>query len=475
MDLGIDDDELATCVSCGLCLPHCPTYRVTGEEALSPRGRVAAMRQIQGEGAPIDDSFLRSVETCVQCRGCETACPSGVPFGHLIEPTRATLAEGRPATDPPAGGGPGDVTPQAGASPRAGPTPHAAPEPSGGAMPGATVLPTSAAPATPRSPAADRHAADRERESPDRAPLRRPPWTVRLGLRGLRHHRLLLVGSSALAVGQRLRIVPARLSRRLGLPVRLPVRRPALRPSGDDVWLFTGCVMDAWMRDVHADVQRVVEATGAGVALPGGGASCCGALAVHAGLAADARDLARRTIAELPGDAPVLVDSAGCGAMLRDYGHLLGTDAARAFSARVVDVHEWLAERVDALRAAAPAAAGRGAARPVVAVQDPCHLRHVQRAHVSVRTVLAPFATPVELDDEGLCCGAGGAYALAQPELAGAIRARKVAAIERSGAPVVASANPGCALHLAAAGVTVVHPCTIVARALEAEGPPPGR
>jgi glycolate oxidase iron-sulfur subunit len=151
----------------------------------------------------------------------------------------------------------------------------------------------------------------------------------------------------------------------------------------------------------------------------------------------------------------------------------LGTDEARAFSARVVDVHEWLAERVDALRAAWRPTAGTSAARPVVAVQDPCHLRHVQRAHLSVRTVLSPFATLVELDDEGLCCGAGGAYAMAQPELAGAIRARKVAAIERSGAPVVASANPGCALHLAAAGVTVVHPCQVVARALRAGLPPP--
>ena len=99
-------------------------------------------------------------------------------------------------------------------------------------------------------------------------------------------------------------------------------------------------------------------------------------------------------------------------------------------------------------------------------MQDPCHLRHVQRAHQAVRTVLSPYADVVELDDEGLCCGAGGAYALTQPELAGAIRERKVAAIARSGAPVVASANPGCALHLAAAGVEAVHPCQIVARQL---------
>jgi glycolate oxidase iron-sulfur subunit len=389
MDLGIDDDDLATCVACGLCLPHCPTYRVTGEEALSPRGRVAAMRQVQDGGAPLDASFVRSMETCVQCRGCETACPSGVPFGRLIEPTRETLSFRRPSA----------------------------------------------------------------------LRFRLRDAGTRVALRTLRWHRLLLAGSTALAAAQRLRLVPRRLSRRLGLPDRLPLRRPRLRPTGTDVWLFTGCVMDAWMRDVHADVLRVVTAAGAGVALPPDDASCCGALALHAGLGNEARALARRTMAALAGEAPILVDAAGCGAALKDYGHLLGTPEAAAFSARVRDVHEWLAEHP-------PPLGPTGDPRPTVAVQDPCHLRHVQRSHAAVRTVLSPVATLVELDDEGLCCGAGGAYAAVQPELAGAIRDRKLAAIRRSGAATVASANPGCALHLTAAGVEVVHPCTLLARAL---------
>jgi glycolate oxidase iron-sulfur subunit len=385
MDLGIDADDLATCVSCGLCLPHCPTYRVTGEEALSPRGRVAAMRQVQDAGAEPDASFVRSMETCVQCRGCETACPSDVPFGRLIEPTRQTLTEG---------------------------------------------------------------------------PVRSaPPLALRAGLRTLRWHRLVLAGSTVLAAAQRLRLVSRRLSRRLGIPDRLPLRRPRLRPTGTDVWLFTGCVMDAWMRDVHADALRVVAAAGAGVALPPAGASCCGALALHAGMGTEARALARRTMAALPGDAPILVDAAGCGAALKDYGHLLGTPEAAVFGARVRDVHEWLAEHPPPVR-------NRTTPPPTVAVQDPCHLRHVQRSHAAVRTVLSPVATLVELDDEGLCCGAGGAYAAVQPVLAGAVRDRKLAAIRRSGAATVASANPGCALHLAAAGVDVVHPCTLLARAL---------
>jgi glycolate oxidase iron-sulfur subunit len=389
VNLDLVDDELATCVACGLCLPHCPTYRVSGDEALSPRGRIAAMRQVQWNDLPADDAFVHSIETCVVCRGCETACPSGVPFGHLMEGTRETLAGER-----------------------------------------STFVPV---------------------------------WQ-RLALRSLEHHRLLVAGSAVLGLAQRAGLVPRAAARRLGLPVRVPVRQPRLRGSGADAWLLPGCVMDAWQRPVHQSVQRVMEAAGAGVRLPGPKASCCGALHGHAGLGEDARRLAQRTMSAFPGPAPIVVDSAGCGAQMKDYGRLLGTADAAAFSARVRDVHEWLAERLDRLPPARRRFPGP------VAIQDPCHLRHVQRAHEPVRTVLAPFADLVELDDEGLCCGAGGAYATVQPELAGAIRERKLAAIERSGAKVVASANPGCALHLASVlaplGIAVVHPIQLVDRAI---------
>jgi glycolate oxidase iron-sulfur subunit len=172
-----------------------------------------------------------------------------------------------------------------------------------------------------------------------------------------------------------------------------------------------------------------------------------------------ARHLARRVTQSMPGEAPILVDSAGCGAALKDYGHLLGTRDAEAFATRVFDVHEWLAEHMQRL----PAPARRLPYR--VAVQDPCHLRHVQRAHQHVRTVLAPYADLVELDDEGLCCGAGGAYAVVHPDMAADLRERKVDAIRRTGAPVVASANPGCILHLQSAGLDVRHPYELLAEA----------
>lgn len=373
--LGIHPEELASCVACGLCLPHCPTFRVTGEEWASPRGRISAMRQVQDHGMAVDEAFLASMDSCVQCRGCEPACPSGVPFGSMMEATQAELAR-----------------------------------------------------------------------------QRRGDWR-RWGFRVLGHRWLLNLLSRTLAVVQRLRLVP---SKRLGLP-RIPLVQEQLRTTGDDVWLFTGCVMDAWQRSTHAAVKRVVEATGAGVALPGAGAACCGALSLHAGLESHAHALAARTMKTLAGSAPILVDSAGCGAVLKEYGKHLGTPEAVAFSERVTDVHEWLAAHVDRLPSV-----GEWRQDVTIAVHDPCHLRHVQRAHQPVAEVLARYATVVVLDDEGLCCGAGGAYAAMQPELAASIRERKLEAIGRSGADIVASANPGCTIHLANAGVAVRHPLEIV-------------
>lgn len=383
MDLKLNADDLASCVSCGLCLPHCPTYRVSGEEASSPRGRIAAMRAVQEPNGVTDAAFFTSIDSCVQCRGCETACPSGVPFGSLMEATRSTLAAE------------GLITPR---------------------------------------------------------------WQ-RLGYRVLGSHRLVLAGSRALAVAQRLGLVPARL----GVP-KLPLRNPKLVATGTEVWFAPGCVMDAWQRPVHAAALRVLAAMGAGVALPeGSGASCCGALHVHAGLTKQASLLAERTMAAFPGDAPILVDSAGCGAAMKEYGHLLGTPAAMAFGARVHDIHSWIADNAHRL---GPARHHQGQ----IIVQDPCHLRHVQRCHLDVRRALAGFADIVELDDEGLCCGAGGAYSGLHPEVAGDIRARKLASIARAttqtGATVVTSANPGCAMHLSAAGVRVVHPVEVIDAAL---------
>jgi glycolate oxidase iron-sulfur subunit len=380
MDLKLDPDELNVCVQCGLCLPHCPTYRVSGDESMSPRGRIGLMRAVQIDGAPVTDEVLRSFETCVQCRGCEPACPSGVPYGHLMERARESLADEN---------------------------------------------------------------------------LMTPLWQ-RLAFKPLAQPALLAAGSKAIAVAQRLRVVP----KRLGLSEPIPLRQVKLSTSGDDVFLFTGCVMDAWQRDVHAAGQRVLEAAGFGVTPTSELAPCCGALQAHAGLAGETRKLAEKMIANLGTERPIIVDSAGCGAAMKDYGHLLGTPEAQAFSERVFDIQEFVALHMDRLPAAEPLDLR-------VAVQDPCHLRHVQRVHLATRVVLAPYVRElVELDDEGLCCGAGGAFSVLEPELAGQIRERKVASIDRAVPDVVASANPGCSMHLGAAGVTTIHPMQLIDRAL---------
>jgi glycolate oxidase iron-sulfur subunit len=341
------------------------------------------MRSVQDDDAPVTAEFVDSMETCIQCRACETACPSQVNFGRLMEQTRSTLA-----------------------------TEH----------------------------------------------LSVPGWQ-RIGLRALAHPRFVRTGSAALALAQR----ATRLPEALGIRTTLPVRQPPLKASGTDVILFTGCVMDAWQRDIHLATQRVLEAAGFGVAISGDAAPCCGALQVHAGLTEQARCEAERVIAALANKGPILVDSAGCGAQLKDYGHLLGTQQARGFSARVYDVHEWLAQHSDRLPVASKLDLR-------VAIQDPCHMRHVQRVHDATRTVLRPYVRElVELDDDGMCCGAGGAYSMLQPEIASQVRDRKLDAIASARPDLVASANPGCLMHLAGGETPMAHPMSIIWQALETD------
>ncbi len=376
MDLKLDADDLNQCVQCGLCLPHCPTFRVTGDESMSPRGRIALMREVQDSDAPITPEVLDSFETCVQCRGCEPACPSGVKYGHLMEQTRETLADA------------GEMT---------------------------------------------------------------PLWQ-RLAMKPLSQPKVLRAGTAALSIANKYNLVP----KRLGLPTEIDLSVEVLEASGNDVYLFTGCVMDHLQREVHEAGKLVLEAAGFGVTPTNEMAPCCGALQAHAGLVGETRQLAKTMMGNLRGDTPILVDSAGCGAAMKDYGHLLGTKEARVFSERVYDISEFLALHVGKLPEA-PRLAKR------VAVQDPCHLRHVQRVHEATRTVLRPFVEElVELDDDGLCCGAGGAYSVLQPKLAGQIRDRKVEAIDRVEPDLVASANPGCSMHLASAGVPTIHPMQII-------------
>lgn len=380
--LDVSDDALASCVGCGLCLPHCPTFRVTGDEAMSPRGRIEIIRALDDDQLGFDTHVTRSLDTCVQCRGCEPACPSGVPYGELYSAAQRARRD--------------------------------------------VVGPTS--------------------------------WWLRLGLEVLHRPRLVLAGSRLLAALQTVGLAPRRIGRvprRIGRRVRSVERDP-------EVWIFTGCVMDAWFRPVHRSLALILDALDTSYGVPESG-HCCGALHAHAGWTAGAIRRAEHTMTLFPGRAPILVDSAGCGAALKEYGHLLDTDEARIFAARVVDIHEWLAPRMGDLVRNAPTRRAR------VVLQDPCHLRHVQRVHDRVRACLDPLVDIVELDDDGLCCGAGGAYSILQSDLAARIRDRKIESLRRadpSGELTVASANPGCAQHLSVTGWRIRHPIEIIAEAL---------
>lgn len=393
-----DSETLARCVSCGLCLPACPTFQVTHAEQHGPRGRIAGMRMLQsGEIDVCDPAWIESMETCVQCRACEPACPSGVQFGALIERARATIHE-RERTMGIAGG---------------------------------------------------EHA--------------RPHHRFVDGLLGVFASRAALrVATVLLALAQFLhldRLAPARW--RVAHRVRL---REALRPlsptnGARPAVLFRGCVMDAWFRPVHRATVRVLAAAGYAVRTASGPA-CCGALHLHAGRVDDAKRLARRVIdAYADTKGVVVVNSAGCGAAMREYGRLLGSPEAYAFGARVRDFAEAV------IQAEPPPF------RPVdrtVMMQMACHLKNVQRVDAASEQLLRsiPSLRVLRSADGEPCCGAGGAYSLFQPEFAGRMREGRRQALMQSGVTAVVSGNPGCMLHLAAAGVPMVHIAELAASAL---------
>jgi len=380
--LGIDADKLASCVQCGLCLPHCPTWRATGEEARSPRGRIDAMRDVESGAARIDGGFVESIDSCVGCLGCETACPSGVEYGELLAPVAQTLAEMR---------GPGRV-----------------------------------------------------------------PWWQRAALSRLDRPRLLRLAVVAAAVGQRLRLPIAALTHM----APLPLRQSRLAGTGSDVVLLTGCVMDASQRRVHAAVVEVLASAGLGVALQPT-AGCCGALAAHRGL----HELSDRQLealaGSLPPEVPVLSDSAGCtAAILEAARHEDAPGAVRSLGERIVDVNEFLWRHRDALPPPPVSAA------PVVALQVPCHMRNVAGPPTveAMESLLDRYADVRRVADDDICCGAGGSHSVLRPAEAAVMGESKAQAVRATGAALVAAANPGCAMHLQACGLTVAHPVEIIAQ-----------
>jgi len=394
------DADLAACVACGLCLPHCPTYRVTGEESASPRGRIAAMRAVSdGLGAP-DERFLAFMDLCLACRACEDVCPSHVPFGRMMERARVQVE-----------------------------------------------------------------------------PLRsRRARTLRwLGLDVVLPHRKALWLAAALQPVGRL-VVPKRVRsitpKRSELFQRLPkVTEPEGETRGT-VAMLSGCVQDRWFRDVNRATIRVLARNGWRVTVPRS-QECCGALAAHNGRLDTARALAERNLRAFADADVVLVNAAGCGAHLQDLGDLLETDEARAFGEKVRDVTAFLFE--EGLREPPSGDPGFG----TVAYHDACHALRVQHVREQPRALLRaiPGVEVVDIEGGDICCGAAGLYNVVEPEMSSELRRRKAEAVAATGATVVASANPGCTMQIAAGlkelgrPLPVLHPIQILDRAYAAEPP----
>jgi len=389
--MSIRPDELSTCISCGLCLNDCPTFRVLGDEADSPRGRIALMRTLVSVRGTPDPSLVEHLEACLVCRACETACPSGVPFGILMEGAREILHE--------------------------------------------RVRPPLLARLALRiglGTVAD----------PRRLGLAtRLVWLYqRLGVRALAH-RLGLVPRA-------LRDAEALLPARIDAAYELR-DEPAIGEERHHIAFFAGCVMRTAFGATDRATVRVLRKNGCRVSVPRAQV-CCGALHAHAGEADGSRALARRNIEafEASGATIILVNAAGCGAQLKGYGVLLRDDAAwrdraERFAVRVRDVTEFLAANF----VASP--------RPLrlrVAYQDACHLAHGQKVRRQPRALLAaiPQVTIVELGDGERCCGSAGTYNLTHRDVADELGQMKASAIRNVNPDVVVTANPGCLLQISA-------------------------
>jgi glycolate oxidase iron-sulfur subunit len=402
------------CVHCGFCLPACPTYQLWGEEMDSPRGRIHLITQIleTGHGSA---AAAEHFDRCLGCMACVTACPSGVQYDQLIEAVR-TWGED---AGPPAASETGEPIP-------------------------------APLPARSRRDRAIRAAIFATFPYPSRLRAALQPLRVaqRTGLDQLAL-RSKLVARLAPEISAAIAVAPARspYPRSPGLPARIPAcgERRAV------VGMLTGCVQRVLFPQVNAATARVLAAEGCDVIVPAE-QGCCGALSLHGGRRAEAAAFARLTIEtfERAGVDAVIVNAAGCGSAMKEYGHLLAgepdwADRAPAFSGRVRDFSEFLAE----LEPVAP----RSELPLTVAYHDACHLAYAQRITTQPRALLrgVPGLVLTDIADAGTCCGSAGIYNLVQPAAAAELGRRKASAVQATGADLLVSANPGCSLQIAQA------------------------
>jgi len=414
-ELTVALDKLKACIHCGMCLPACPTYRVTGSEAESPRGRLYLMKSLLDENLSDGEHFTPEdiaphIDQCLGCLACQTVCPSGVQYGGLLTATRET------------------ITPQT------------------------------------------------------------TPWFVRFIKRFSFQHLLpyrqrLVALASFLGVYERsglqilvrrsglLGLLPLLAHQESLLPKTVPHYR-ALKPdavfgpdNGVPVVLFVGCVMDTFYNAVHWDTIRVLAAQGYRVSI--GQQTCCGALAHHAGERDIVENLAGQNVAAILASEPayIVVNSAGCGATLQEYSHILTTDEANTFSSKVIDIMALLAKaplNLDAKTDTTPI---------TVTYHAACHLHHAQGVHTEPMAVLdqLPNVRLVPLTEASMCCGSAGIYNLQHPTLSEPILDNKINHVLATNADVLVTGNPGCLLQIekglkaAGSSMRLMHPVSFIA------------
>ncbi len=393
--MALDYELLLDCVHCGLCTSACPTYIETGDENESPRGRIYLMRSVTDGKLELNEHVRGHLELCLDCRACETACPSGVQYGKLIEPFRVAMDQGTNTSQ-------------------------------------------------------------------------KDDW----------FHRYILFGLFPYATKLRRALLPARIAQKTRLlsllqatrltyvlpsPLRrmvemlpsprrdegpLPEFLPAVGRRRATVALFTGCIGDAMFRHVNWATARVLQQNGCDVHVPRS-QTCCGAIHFHSGSSEPAREFADQNLAAFPLERfdAIINNIAGCGSMLKDYGHHWHDDHQRAravWSEKVRDVNEFL----DQLGPVLP----EGKIRIVATYHDACHLLHAQKVRDPPRRLLGlvPGLEVQDLPESELCCGAAGTYNLTQPEMSARLSRRKLDNIKKTGALVAITSNAGCALQIRA-------------------------
>jgi glycolate oxidase iron-sulfur subunit len=416
---------LDDCVHCGFCLPTCPTYALWGEEMDSPRGRIYLMQMAENGEIPLDGAFTTHIDRCLGCMACVTACPSGVQYDRLLEATR---------------------------------------------------------------PQIERNV---ERPRSDR-------WFREAIFALFPYKRRLRAASIAGALYQKLRPtsmeallakVPDRFGRLVALesllpPVnirnafaRMPERTPAIGERRGRVGMLTGCVQDVFFHPVNEATARVLAAEGYDVIAPREQA-CCGALGLHAGREAEAIERAKKLIGvfERAEVDVIAVNVAGCGSSMKEYGELLADEPGwkergEAFSAKVRDISEVLAEALESPRAR------RHPIEATVVYHDACHLGHAQKIRQQPRDVLRsiPDVTLVELPESEICCGSAGIYNMLQPQAAADLGRRKADNIRGTRADVLVTANPGCLLQIRKyleGELPMLHPVQLLDASIRGVRPP---